>query len=255
MNKTFSKSFIIPPLELTLIYIVLNYCLRDMTCFTDAEDNFISLRFMWQKTDCSKYHSTTEPMSWKKNVSTSTVRRKLCEAGLYSRIAVNKPLLRKQNNVKRFHWAKLHINWTIEQWNKALWTDKSKFEIFGSDRRVYVQRRVDKRVATPCIIPTIKHRGGSVIVWKDFANCKVGDLEQVKGKLNQTSYYSIVQHHMIPSEMQLVSQGFVLMQYKDPNHMSKLYQRCIKSKEEQHAFQLMSWPVQSMDLKTSVTRF
>ena len=35
------------------------------------------------------------------NVSTSTVRRRLGEAGLYDRIAVKKPLLKKQTNVKR----------------------------------------------------------------------------------------------------------------------------------------------------------
>ena len=39
-------------------------------------------------------------MSWKKML-TSTVRKRLYEAGLYGRIAVKKPLLMKQNNVKR----------------------------------------------------------------------------------------------------------------------------------------------------------
>ena len=41
MNKTFPKSYIIPPLEFTLDYIVLTYCLLDTTYFTYAEDNFI----------------------------------------------------------------------------------------------------------------------------------------------------------------------------------------------------------------------
>ena len=41
MNKIFSKSYSIPPLELTLDYIVLDYCLLDTICSTYAEDNFI----------------------------------------------------------------------------------------------------------------------------------------------------------------------------------------------------------------------
>ena len=41
LNKTFSKSYIIPPLELTLDHIVLNYYLVDTTEFIYAEDNFI----------------------------------------------------------------------------------------------------------------------------------------------------------------------------------------------------------------------
>ena len=69
-------------------------------------------------------------MSWK-NVSTSTLKRRLCKAGLYSRIAVKKPLLRKQNNVKRFQWANAHKDSIIEQRNKVIWNDESKFEILG----------------------------------------------------------------------------------------------------------------------------
>ena len=93
-----------------------------------------------------------------KDESTSTMRR-LCKAGLYGRIAVKKPLLKKQNNVKRLQGAKAQKDWTIEQWNKVLWTEKSKFNIFGSYKRVCALLRVGKRAATPCITPTLKCRG------------------------------------------------------------------------------------------------
>ena len=86
------------------------------------------------------------------------------------------------------------------------------------------------------------------MVWRAFANCKVGDLHKVKGRLNQTSYHSILQHHTIPSVMRLVGQGFVLVQDNDPKYTSKLCQRYIKSKEEKHILQLMSWLAQSADL-------
>ena len=48
--------------------------------------------------------------------------------------------------------------------------------------------------------------------------------------------------------MRLVGQGFLLIQDNDPKYTSKLCQRYIKSKEEQHVIQLMSWLVQSGDL-------
>ena len=72
-----------------------------------------------------------------------------------------------------------------------------------------------------------------------FADCKVGDLHHMKGKLNQTGYHSIQLHHAIPTGTQLVGQGVVLMQDNDPKHAFKLCQKYIKSKEEQHFFQLM----------------
>ena len=98
------------------------------------------------------------------NVTTSTMNRKLCEAGLYGRITVKKPLLWKQNNVKKLQLTKVLKDWKIEQWNKVLWTDESKFKIFESNRRVYVRWNVGERVATICTLPTAKHGGGFVMV-------------------------------------------------------------------------------------------
>ena len=51
MNKTFSKSYIIRPLELELDYVVFNYCLLDTTCFTNAEDNFIRVTSLRGRTE------------------------------------------------------------------------------------------------------------------------------------------------------------------------------------------------------------
>ena len=181
-------------------------------------------------------------------MSTSTVRRILYEAGLYGRIGVRKPLLRKQNNVKRLLRSTVHKDLTIEQWNKVFWPGESKFEIFKLNRRIYVWRRVDERAAILCITPTLNSGGGSVMVRGAFANCKVWDLLEVKGKLNQTGYHCILQHHTIPSKTQLVGQRFILMQDNIPKHTSKLCQRYIKSKEEQNVFQVMSWSAQSADL-------
>ena len=81
-----------------------------------------------------------------------------------------------------------------------------------------------------------------------FTYCKVGDLHQVKGKLIQISYHSILQHHTIPCGMWLVAQEFVLMQDNDSNHTNKLCQKYIKSNDEQHVLQLLSWLAQSADL-------
>ena len=170
------------------------------------------------------------------------MRRRYSETGQYGRIAVKKPLIRKQNNVKRLQKAKVHKDGTIEKWNKVLWTRESKFEIFGSNLRIYVQRIVGKRAATPCITSTVKYRESSVMVWGSFANCKIRDLHQVKDRLNQTGYHRILQHHVILSGMWLVGhQGFVLMQDNDPKYTCQL-------KEEQRILQLTSWLVQSADL-------
>ena len=137
-------------------------------------------------------------MSWK-NVSTYTVRRRLSEADLYGRIAIDKPLLKKQINIKSLHWTKERINRTIEQWNKVLWTDKSKFEVFRSNRRIYTRRRVGERAATPSITPTIKHGGSSLTVWGLLPIAKSGIYTRFRAnwiRQTITAYCSITRSHL-----------------------------------------------------------
>ena len=58
-----------------------------------------------------------------------------------------------------------------------------------------------------CVTPSVKHGGGSVMIWVSFAGSRVGDLHRVTGTLNQKGYHSILQHHAIPSGPCLVGQG------------------------------------------------
>ena len=81
-----------------------------------------------------------------RHISTSTVQRRLHESGLHGRIYAKKPLLKHTNKMKRLVWANKHEQWTIDLSKSVLWSDESKLEIFGSNRRVFVRRRVGERM-------------------------------------------------------------------------------------------------------------
>lgn len=66
--------------------------------------------------------------------SRSTVRRRLNEAGLRSRAAAQKPLLRATNKAKRLDFAQLHESWTVEQWQNAVFSDECTFTTTGDQR-------------------------------------------------------------------------------------------------------------------------
>lgn len=186
--------------------------------------------------------------SCKKLVSTSTVQRRLRERGLSGRVAAKKPLLRQPNVVKRLKWAREHRHWTVRKWKKVLFTDESKFEIFGTKRRVYVRRLVGERMARQCIVPTVKHGGGSAMVWGCFAGEKVGDLVKIEGILKKEGYHRILQKHAIPSGKRLVGRGFVLQQDNDPKHTSNLCKNYVAKKAASKELVNMVWPPQSPDL-------
>ncbi|CAD6199786.1 unnamed protein product [Caenorhabditis auriculariae] len=57
--------------------------------------------------------------------SVSTVKRRLNAAGIMGRRPVKKPLIPEKNRVARVKWAKEHLNWTRQDWNKILWSDET----------------------------------------------------------------------------------------------------------------------------------
>ncbi|KAH6947590.1 hypothetical protein HPB50_020167 [Hyalomma asiaticum] len=57
--------------------------------------------------------------------SKSTVKRR--QAGLKSRTAEQKVLLRTDNKDKRLQFAQRHAGWIEQDWNKAIFTDESNF--------------------------------------------------------------------------------------------------------------------------------
>lgn len=181
-------------------------------------------------------------------VSRSTVSRRLCENGLYGRVAVRKPLLREVNVRKRLEFAKQHKDWTVDQWMKVLWTDESKFELFGSKRRQYVRRRSNERYHSKCIVPTMKHGGGNILVWGCFSGQGVGDLKKIDGKMDKKMYHQILIRHGVPSGIRLMGQGFVYQQDNDPKHTSNLCKNYLTKKEEEGRLRNMNWPPQSPDL-------
>lgn len=183
-----------------------------------------------------------------KAISTSLVKSRLVEKGYFGRVAVRKPLLRPANRRKRLIFAQKYKNWTMDQWKSVLWTDESKFELFGNKRRQYVRRKQGERFKSQCIAPTVKHGGGSVMVWGCFSYEGVGELVKIDGIMRKEHYHRILQQSAIPSGIGLNGYGFTFQQDNDPKHMSKLCQNYLRSKEDDGVLKMMEWPPQSPDV-------
>ena len=181
-------------------------------------------------------------------VHSSTIRRTLIRNGHHGRVAVRKPLLRKGNKTKRLKYVREHNNWNFDQWKKVLWSDESKFEIFGSKRRQYVRRRSGEELQEPCLQPTVKHGGGSIQVWGCISAGGVGDLVRIDGIMNAEKYRQIFIHHAIQSGRRLIGPRFTFQQDNDPKHTANKFKRYLKRKEDQRVLELMEWPPHSRDL-------
>ena len=60
------------------------------------------------------------------------------DLGLNSCIAVKKPFLSDNHKVERLAFAKEHSHWTLEDWNKVIWTYEASFEIGKLSCQVHV---------------------------------------------------------------------------------------------------------------------
>lgn len=76
--------------------------------------------------------------SFGKAISTDTVRRYIKKYGFNARTARKKPLVNKTNRKKRVDFANDYKNKTNEFWDKVIFSDESKFNIFWSDGRSLV---------------------------------------------------------------------------------------------------------------------
>ena len=140
------------------------------------------------------------------------------------------------------------MNTKTGQWKNVLWSDESKFEIFGSKRKTYVRRKPGKRLMDQCVMPTVKHGGGSVMVWGCFGNNKMGNVFKINGILKSEQYKSILVHHAVPSGLALIGQNFVFQQDNDPKHTSKICKTYLDKKEHEHVLKVMKSLAQSPDL-------
>ena len=95
---------------------------------------------------------------------------------------------------------------------------KSKFEQFGNMRRVYVRRREGERYKNECLLPTVKHRGGSITVWGAISASGTGDLVKMYGIMDKKVYHNILVRHRIPSGSRLIGLGFIFQEDNNPKH-------------------------------------
>lgn len=179
------------------------------------------------------------------DVSGLTIRRRIKESGLRSCIQRKKPYISKANTKKRLQFAREHINKDETFWNSIIWSDESKFELFGTKKRKRVWRRSGEALKQSNLQQTVKHCGGSVIVWGCFAACGVGKIKLITETMTGKVYIDILDECLKKSVLKLgISRRYIFQQDNDPKHTCKLAQEYFKKKK----IKILEWPPQSPDL-------
>ncbi len=86
----------------------------------------------------------------------------------------------------------------MDYWNHVLWSDETKTNLFGSDGVKRVWRQPGEEYKDKCVLPTVKHGGGSVMVWGCMGAAGTGELQFIEGAMNANMYFDILKQSMSP---------------------------------------------------------
>ncbi|GFW62473.1 transposable element Tcb1 transposase [Trichonephila clavipes] len=162
-------------------------------------DKRVLTRIVARKRKQSLSQITSEVNSHRRNpISARAVQRELQASNLYGRVGIRKPLVTARHALQRRQWCRTHRLWTLQQWQQVIWSDKSTFTLFQTTGRVYVWRTPKEAFAPECIVPTVKHGGGSLMVWGAISWRGLGPLVTLHGKVKAAHYVNILRDQVHP---------------------------------------------------------
>lgn len=181
-----------------------------------------------------------------RRISASTVRRVLKKSGLQAREKQIKPKLSIKHIRDRLRFAQEHKDWTIDDWKRVVFSDESKINRFNSDGRSWCWIRDGESLQPRQVKQTVKHGGGSVMIWGCMTYNGGGSVIQIKGIMDQHLYRKILADELVPTvdEMEYTADEVIFQHDNDPKHKAKSVQEWLGGQE----FSTMWWPAQSPDL-------
>uniref|UniRef100_A0AAY5KWW1 Transposase Tc1-like domain-containing protein n=1 Tax=Esox lucius TaxID=8010 RepID=A0AAY5KWW1_ESOLU len=139
-------------------------------------------------------------------VSKKTISNKLHCHGLKSCSVHKVPLLKPAHVQARLKFANDHLDDPEEEWEKVMWSDETKIELFGLNSTRRVWRKKDE-YNPKNTVPTVKHGGGNIILWVCFSAKGTGRLHRIEGRMDGAMYHEILANNLLPSVRALKMQN------------------------------------------------
>ena len=180
------------------------------------------------------------------HVHPDTIRNSLREEGLSAFKRRRVPFLNQHHIRSRLKWARAHQSWSVRDWERVIFSDESKFNLFGSDGLQYCWRRGGQALDPRYTKKEVKHGGGKLMVWGCVTPYGVGRLYRINGRMDSTKYISILQEAYLGTleDLHTSRKNFIFQADNDPKHTSKVAQAWLK---ENH-ISTLNWPASSPDM-------
>ena len=143
----------------------------------------------------------------------------------------------------RLQYAKQHRDKPLDFWNKVIWSDEAKIELFGHNHKRYIWRGVNKAYDEKYTIPTVKRGGGSLMFWGCMSY--TGNLVKTDSRMNAAFYQKLLEENLHSSARKLRMGCTWMFQHdNDPTHKAKSTCHWLQQKK----VKVLEWPSQFPDL-------
>ena len=103
-----------------------------------------------------------------------------------------------------------------------IWSDETKIELFGVSAKRHVWRKPSTTDHLANAIPTVRHGGGSIMLWGCSSVAGTGSLVRIEGKMNRAKYRDINDEHLLHCAQDLrLGLRFPFQQDNLPKHAAK----------------------------------
>ena len=134
------------------------------------------------------------------------------------------------NSIDLTWFGKSHSCLLVPQLTRS---DETKMEVFGLNAKRHVWKKPDT-------IPTVKHGGGSIMLWGIFSATGTGRLVRIEAKMmNRAKYREILDENLPQSAQDLrLEWRSTFQQDNDPKHTVKTTQEWLRDK----SLNVLEWP-------------
>ena len=110
--------------------------------------------------------------------------------------------------------------------NQIVWSGETKIELFGLNAKRHIWRK-------PGTILTVKHGGGSIMLWGCYSAAGTGRLVRNEGKMKGAKYREILDENLLQSTQDFrLGRRFTFQQDNNPKHTAKTRQEWLRDKSE-----------------------
>ncbi|KAJ4426656.1 hypothetical protein ANN_26454 [Periplaneta americana] len=107
-------------------------------------------------------------------------------------------------------------------WDSVIWSDETKINLFGSDGAHRVWRKKNEGDEVDNTLSTVKHGGGSIMIWGCMSSKGVGNIDFTDEIMDKVVYNNILKNNVKESAIEMGLPPVCIFQQDDSKHTAEM---------------------------------